>query len=83
MLKGDEDNFLKLAAALKIILGRSICLTELPRAQALLESYLATFLKVGDEQEPTRSLLISIIPSSFTHRSSNPIFIGSFISLTR
>ena len=47
MLRGDDDNFLKLAAALKIILGRSIQIAELPRAKMLLESYLGTFLKVS------------------------------------
>ena len=46
MLKGDADNFLKLAAALKIILGRSIYDADMPRAKALLEDYLKTFFEV-------------------------------------
>jgi hypothetical protein len=47
MLRGDDNNFLKLAAALKIILGHSICITELPCAKMLLEGYLGTFYKVS------------------------------------
>jgi hypothetical protein len=47
MLRGDDDNFLKLAAALKIILSHSICITELSCAKMLLESYLSTFYKVS------------------------------------
>jgi hypothetical protein len=67
MLRGDDDNFLKLAAALKIILGRSICITELPRAKMLLESYLGTFYKVlyknlAHSQLTTRLLPYSSIP---------------------
>ena len=46
MLRGDDDNFLKLAASLKIILGRTIQTAELPRAKILLESYLGTFFQV-------------------------------------
>ncbi|KII90042.1 hypothetical protein PLICRDRAFT_29188 [Plicaturopsis crispa FD-325 SS-3] len=39
------DNFLKLAAAMKILLGRSIRLEDLPRARFLLESYLLEYLR--------------------------------------
>ena len=46
MLPGDEDNFLKLATALKIIRARSIKDIDIPRAQALLEGYLIGFLEV-------------------------------------
>ncbi|RDX49847.1 hypothetical protein OH76DRAFT_1350092 [Lentinus brumalis] len=46
MLDGDDENFLRLAAALKILLGRSIHDEELPRARQLLYEYLTTFLKV-------------------------------------
>ncbi|KAA1479991.1 hypothetical protein DENSPDRAFT_789804, partial [Dentipellis sp. KUC8613] len=40
MLEGDADNFLKLAAALKIILGRVIREQDIPRACDLLYGYL-------------------------------------------
>ena len=46
MQDGDDENFLKLAAALKILLGRTIHVAELPRARELLYDYLTTFLKV-------------------------------------
>lgn len=42
----DADNFLKLATALKIIMGRSIRLDDLARAKVLLQEYLRTYLKV-------------------------------------
>ncbi|GBE84638.1 hypothetical protein SCP_0606170 [Sparassis crispa] len=42
----DADNFLSLAAALKVIMGRSVNVTELPRACKLLQDYLINFLKV-------------------------------------
>lgn len=44
---GDADNFLKLATALKIILGRSILLTDLDRAKELLQEYLQKYLEVS------------------------------------
>ena len=40
MLDKDVDNFLKLATALKIILGRSVRPQDIPRAKELLLSYL-------------------------------------------
>ncbi|KAL5485641.1 hypothetical protein ACEPAI_6682 [Sanghuangporus weigelae] len=40
----DAENFLKLAAALKIVLGRTIRLTDLDRAERLLKEYLEGFL---------------------------------------
>ncbi|KAL5535628.1 hypothetical protein ACEPAF_3722 [Sanghuangporus sanghuang] len=40
----DSANFLKLAAALKIILGRSIRTADLSRAERLLKEYLCGFL---------------------------------------
>lgn len=43
----DAANFLKLATALKIILGRSIRTVDLPRAEKLLNEYLQGFLKVS------------------------------------
>lgn len=43
----DPENFLKLASCLKIILGRSIRKSDLPRARRLLHEYLTGFLKVS------------------------------------
>ncbi len=43
----DADNFLKLAAALKILLARSIALSELDRAQELLQGFLDGFHEVN------------------------------------
>lgn len=40
------DNFLKLAAALKIILGRSFRDADIPRAKELLRDYLMEYLEV-------------------------------------
>ncbi|KAJ7739131.1 hypothetical protein B0H16DRAFT_1729525 [Mycena metata] len=45
MLENDPDLLLKLAACCKILLGGTIDLQSLPRAQQLLEDYLAGFLK--------------------------------------
>ncbi|KAG1875919.1 hypothetical protein C8R48DRAFT_669170 [Suillus tomentosus] len=42
----DADNFLNLAAALKIILGRSISDADIPRAKKLLNKYLLRFLEI-------------------------------------
>lgn len=46
MLEEDADNFLKLAAALKILLAHTIRDTDIPRAKELLYGYLRGFLKV-------------------------------------
>ena len=46
MLDKDVDNFLKLATALKIILGRSVRPQDIPRAKELLLSYLKGFFEV-------------------------------------
>ena len=46
MLAEDADNLLKLSAALKIIMARTIDEAELERAKNLLYDYLVTFLKV-------------------------------------
>ncbi len=43
----DTDNFLKLAMALKIILGRTVALADLDRAKQLLQEYLRKYLEVG------------------------------------
>ncbi|KAG1816313.1 uncharacterized protein BJ212DRAFT_1480762 [Suillus subaureus] len=42
----DADNFLNLAAALKIILGWSISDTDIPQAKELLNKYLLRFLEI-------------------------------------
>ncbi|KAG1809601.1 uncharacterized protein BJ212DRAFT_1484307 [Suillus subaureus] len=42
----DADNFLNLAAALKIILGWSISDADIPQAKELLNKYLLRFLEV-------------------------------------
>ena len=46
MQPADADNFLSLAATLKVLLARSVDIDELPRAQELLQNYLRGFLKV-------------------------------------
>lgn len=45
----DADNFLKLAAALKIILGRTVRPDDLLRAELLLKEYLVGYLSVSTE----------------------------------
>src|SRR5271170_6904438 len=45
MLEGDADNFLKLAAALKIITAQTIRDVDIPRAKSLLYGYLVGFQK--------------------------------------
>ncbi|KAG2133009.1 hypothetical protein DEU56DRAFT_914034 [Suillus clintonianus] len=48
------DNFLKLAAALKIILGRSFRDADIPRAKELLRDYLMEYLELyPDDVKPT------------------------------
>ncbi|KAL5520523.1 hypothetical protein ACEPAG_9747 [Sanghuangporus baumii] len=42
----DAQNFLKLAAALKIVLGRTIRLADLDRAEMLLKEYLEGYLTI-------------------------------------
>ena len=46
MLVEDADNLLKLSAALKIIMARTIDEAELEHAKTLLYDYLVTFFKV-------------------------------------
>lgn len=43
MQQDDADNFLKLAAALKILLAHTIRDTDIPRAKELLYGYLRGF----------------------------------------
>lgn len=45
MAENDADTFLSLAAAMKILLARSIDLSELPRARMLLQDHLDGFHK--------------------------------------
>ncbi|KAL5485861.1 hypothetical protein ACEPAI_6903 [Sanghuangporus weigelae] len=42
----DAQNFLKLAAALKIVLGHTVCLADLDRAETLLKEYLEGYLTI-------------------------------------
>ncbi|KAL5478281.1 hypothetical protein ACEPAI_2465 [Sanghuangporus weigelae] len=46
MHKDDADNFLKLAASLKIILAHSINRNDIPCASALLTQYLKTYFEI-------------------------------------
>lgn len=46
MHEDSGSNFLNLAAALKIILGRTIKDADIPRAKHLLHEYLIKFIKV-------------------------------------
>ncbi len=46
MYPKDDDNFLCLAASMKILLARTINIEELPRAQTLLQDYLDGFHEV-------------------------------------
>ena len=46
MHPNDADNFLSFSAAMKIILARSIDISELPRAKELLQQYLHGYHEV-------------------------------------
>jgi len=46
MVEGEDENFLRFATALKMIVGRSIHLDQLPRIKSLLEEYLLTFSEI-------------------------------------
>ncbi|THH29183.1 hypothetical protein EUX98_g5001, partial [Antrodiella citrinella] len=46
MHPSSADNFLNLAAGLKIILGRSIPRSDIPRARLLIQEYLWNFLEI-------------------------------------
>ena len=43
----EADNFLNLAAALKVILARTVLVGDLSRAEFFLMKYLQTYLKVS------------------------------------
>lgn len=67
MPEGDADNFLNLAAAMKILLARTITKSELPRARELLTDYWWRFLKVSPGlliyfAHPDRSYLLPVSP---------------------
>jgi hypothetical protein len=49
MVLDDADNFLKLAASLKIILGHVINAADIPRARTLLKEYLQGYVRVREE----------------------------------
>jgi hypothetical protein len=46
MVEGEDENFLRFATALKMIVGRSIQLDKLPRIKSLLQDYLLTYAEV-------------------------------------
>lgn len=46
MVEGEDENFLRFATALKIIVGRSIRRDRLPRVKSLLQDYLLTYAEV-------------------------------------
>ena len=80
MLDEDADNMLKLSAALKIILSRTIILSEQDRAKELLYDYLETFLKVCLTFLSSYS---TDSDDSYIPMMSNPITTGLLISLNR
>ncbi|KAJ7046027.1 hypothetical protein C8F04DRAFT_939036 [Mycena alexandri] len=51
MVEGEDENFLRFATALKIIVGRSIRLEKLPRIKSLLHKYLTTFSEIYGSSE--------------------------------
>ncbi|KAJ7609570.1 hypothetical protein DFH06DRAFT_1110759 [Mycena polygramma] len=51
MQKGEDRNFLRFAAALKILVGSSISVTGLDRAKGLLQDYLLEFSKLYGRSE--------------------------------
>ncbi len=64
----DADNFLNLAAALKILLARSIDISELSRAQKLLQTFLDGFMTVKVTRKhagiPCTNLRLQIHPDN-------------------
>lgn len=46
MIRGEDENFLAFAAALKIMVGSSIRIDKIGRARSLLEQYLLGFTRV-------------------------------------
>lgn len=63
----DANNFLKLAAALKIILGRTVQCADLPRAERLLKEYLEGYLSVSLTLSILRVYLI-VLPEDTSAR---------------
>jgi hypothetical protein len=50
MVEGEDENFLRFATALKILVGRSVRLEQLERVKTLLKEYLLTFAEVTTHQ---------------------------------
>lgn len=62
MVEGEDENFLRFATALKMIVGRSIRRDRLPRIKLLLEKYLLVFAEVGDYYAP---MIVDLMPVRF------------------
>lgn len=56
MQENEHIAFLKLAAALKILMGQRISEADLVRAQKLMEEYLADLLKACPKLSPDSTL---------------------------
>ncbi|KAJ6534408.1 hypothetical protein B0H19DRAFT_876222, partial [Mycena capillaripes] len=54
MVEEEDENFLRFATALKMLIGRSIRRDQLPRIKSLLQEYLLTFEKIygADQMKP-------------------------------
>jgi hypothetical protein len=85
MQPDDDANFMNLAAALKILLGRVVVVEELNRAQNLLHLFLQGFLHVRTScigRSPAlANLYLGLYSSTWT--TSSPIFTGLSTSSTR
>lgn len=59
MVEGEDENFLRFATALKMIVSRSIRLEKLPRIKLLLQEYLLTYTVVrGNHNHVTISIYV-------------------------
>jgi hypothetical protein len=61
MQEGEDDNFLRFAAFLKIVVGNSIRIDTLPTIKELLQDYLLTFLNVRLAQPLSLSAQYSLV----------------------
>ncbi|KAJ7812476.1 hypothetical protein B0H13DRAFT_2470899 [Mycena leptocephala] len=54
MVEEEDENFLRFATALKMLIGRSIRRDQLPRIKSLLQEYLLTFERIygADQMKP-------------------------------
>ncbi|KAJ7258646.1 hypothetical protein C8J57DRAFT_1073653 [Mycena rebaudengoi] len=62
MVEGEDENFLRFATALKMIVGRSIRLEKLPKIKSLLQTYLVTFAAIygRDEMKPNHHWAVHV-----------------------